>query len=83
MLAASYAAAGELDQAIRWQEQALQIVPPERPAQIQESLRKQVEQYQGEPEQITGTGAAAEYPRLPRRPSNPVVRRRHEEPAGK
>jgi tetratricopeptide (TPR) repeat protein len=62
LLAASYAAAGNFDQAIRWQEQALQIVPPDASAQIQESLRKRVEQYRESKSKSPAPGAAEASP---------------------
>jgi len=70
MLAASHAAADDFDQAVRWQEQALQIVPPDTPAQIQESLRQQMEQYEEGKSRSPVPGATEESP-APATPREP------------
>ena len=45
MLSASCAAAGDYDQAIRWQQQGIETLPPDAPASLRESLQKQLDDY--------------------------------------
>lgn len=71
LLAASCAAAGNPDQAVRWQEQALQMVPPDVPEHIKLDLRKQLEQYRGN-ESTTPTPGAAEGSQGPAAPKKPA-----------
>jgi len=63
LLAFSHAAAGNFDQAIHWQEQAIKIVPKETPEEALAALRQRVEEYRTAKSQ-------AEAKKTP--PSNPV-----------
>ncbi len=47
LLAASCAAAANPAQAIRWQEEALRVVPPDLPEHIKLDLRQRLDQYRG------------------------------------
>jgi len=62
LLAAAYSAAGNPDQAVRWQDQALRMVSPDVPEYIQADLRKQAEQYQAEKGEAPASGAANDRP---------------------
>jgi tetratricopeptide (TPR) repeat protein len=71
LLAASYAAAGDFDQAISWQEQALQIIPPDASEQIKESLRKRVEQYKEAKSKLPPAPSATQESQVPAAPKEP------------
>jgi tetratricopeptide (TPR) repeat protein len=71
LLAASYAAAGDFDQAISWQEQALQIIPPEAPEQIKENLRKRAEQYKEAKSKLPPAPGATQESQTPAAPTEP------------
>jgi tetratricopeptide (TPR) repeat protein len=66
LLAFSHAAAGNFDQAIHWQEQAIKIVPKETPEEALDALKKRIEDYR------TAKSQAEENKATPDNPDSPA-----------
>lgn len=76
LLAFSHAAAGNFDQAIHWQEQAIKIVPKDTPEEALARLRERVEEYRKAKNQ------AASQPAAPANPADSPTPTSEQPPAG-